>query len=103
MNACKIWNPTGKGADQTVNKRHDIPVLLISGKRDAATPPKYGDEVLKFFSNGRHIVIDNGGHSFDRMLDCVEHLINDFVVSGTNSHLNLDCIKTIEFPEFKLN
>lgn len=103
MNACKIWNPTLKETRNIEYKQHNIPVLFISGKRDSATPPKYGDEVLKSFPNGKHIIIDNAGHSFDRMLNCVEHLINDFVISGSNSQLNLSCINTIKFPDFKLN
>jgi pimeloyl-ACP methyl ester carboxylesterase len=102
MNACKIWNPPLKEAIDVEYKQQNIPVLLISGKRDSATPPKYGDEVLKYFPNGKHIIID-AGHSFDRMLNCVEHIINDFVISGSNSQLNLGCINTIKFPDFKLN
>lgn len=103
LNACKIWNPTLKETKDTEYMQQNIPVLLISGKRDSATPPKYGNEVLKYFSNGKHIIIDNAGHSFDRMLNCVEYLINDFVIIGSNSQLNLDCINTIKFPDFKLN
>jgi len=103
INACNIWNPTLKETRNIKYKQHNIPVLLISGKRDSATPPKYGEVVLKSFPNGKHIIIDNGGHSFDRMLNCVEYLINDFIISGTNSNLNLDCVNTIKFPDFKLN
>ena len=103
INACKIWNPTRENASRVHYTNHDIPVLLISGERDSATPPKYGDQVVKYFKNSRHIVVTNSGHSFDRMLNCVEYMINDFVISGTAQDLELDCLKSIEYPEFKLN
>jgi len=103
LNACKIWNPSMEEATRIKYTKHDIPVLLISGERDAATPQKYGNQVLKKFKNGKHIIVSNAGHSFDRMLDCVEHIINDFVIGGTTQNLNLNCIQSIEFPDFKMN
>ena len=103
INACEIWNPEKRETGTTELKRHNLPVLLISGGRDSATPPKYGNEILDKFPNGRHLVIEQAGHSFDRMLDCVEHIINDFVITGNASQLNTKCINTIKYPDFKLN
>ena len=100
--ACQIWNPSLHQAPNVQYTNHHIPVLLISGARDAATPPKYGENVLKYFKNGKHIIVNNAGHSFDRMLDCVDLLINDFVINGSTQNLNLGCLNSIEFPDFRV-
>lgn len=102
MNACEIWNPKKEEAGLIESKKQKLPILLISGGRDSATPPKYGVEVLDKFPNGRHLIIQQAGHSFDRMLDCVENIINDFVITGNTSQINTDCISTIKYPSFKL-
>jgi len=102
INACEIWNAEKREINIIKPENHEIPVLLISGGRDSATPPKYGDEVLDKFPNGKHIVVEQAGHSFDRMLGCVENVINDFVITGNNSQLNTNCINIIKYPEFKL-
>jgi len=102
-NSCEIWNPRKREAQKVKISNHETPVLIISGYRDGATPPKYGDEVLKYFSNGRHVVVNSGGHSFDGLRNCVENIICDFVKSGQNKILKTDCVDSIKFPEYKVN
>lgn len=103
MNACAIWNPAKAKNPRTAMKKQDVPVLLISGNRDGATPPKYGEEVLKFFPTGRHLVVPSGSHSFDGMRNCVENVINEFVITGQNKTLSFDCADRLTFPDYKLN
>lgn len=103
INSCKIWNPQKRKVQKTKITKRDTPVLIISGNRDGATPPKYGDEVLKYFPNGRHIVVNSGSHSFDGMRNCVENIICDFVTTGQNKVLKTDCVALIKFPEYKIN
>lgn len=43
--------------------RSEIPVLFISGTLDGRTPPANAEEVLEGFPSGRHLVIENAGHS----------------------------------------
>lgn len=103
MNACRYWNPSGRGIDKSSMSIHDIPVLLISGNRDGATPPAYGDQVLKKFPNGKHVIVSQGGHSFDGMRNCVENIISEFIVSGNTSAVQSECADQISFGEYKLN
>lgn len=102
INSCEIWNPQKRAVQKTKISKQDTPVLIISGNRDGATPPKYGKEVLKYFSNGRHIVVNSGSHSFDGMRNCVENIICDFVITGQNKVLQTDCVDLIKFPEYKV-
>ena len=102
-NACSIWNKEKKELPETIIEKQDIPALIISGNRDAATPPKYGEQALKYFTNGRHIIIKQGSHSFDGLRNCVENIICEFVVNGEAAHLKADCSDSIKFPEYKLD
>lgn len=43
--------------------RSEIPALFVSGTLDGRTPPGNAEEVLRGFPNGRHLVIENAGHS----------------------------------------
>lgn len=102
-NSCEIWNPKKRQVEKTKISIRDTPVLIISGNRDGATPPKYGDNVLKYFSNGRHVVVNSGSHSFDGMRNCVENIICDFVITGQSKVLKTDCVDLIKFPDYKVN
>ncbi len=102
-NSCEIWNPKKREVQKTKISKQNTPVLIISGNRDGATPPKYGEEVLKLFSNGTHVVVNAGSHSFDGMRNCVENIISDFVLSGQTKDLNTNCTTAIKFPEYKVN
>lgn len=48
--------------------RSAIPALFISGTLDGRTPQGNAEEVLSGFPNGRHLVIENAGHSDDLFL-----------------------------------
>jgi hypothetical protein len=102
-NSCEVWNPKKKDVQKARIFKQDTPVLIISGNRDGATPPKYGDEILKYFPNGRHIVVKSGSHSFDGMRNCIENIICDFITTGQNKVLKTDCVDSIMFPEYILN
>lgn len=102
-NSCEIWNPQKRETKKINISKQDTPVLIISGNRDGATPPKYGDEVMKYFTNARHIVVNSGSHSFDGMRNCIEDIISDFVTTGQNKTLKTNCVDLIKFPEYKVD
>ena len=99
---CAIWNPDKTFYPKQKMTKLATQVLLISSARDPATPPKYGDEVLKYFPNGKHLIISNASHSFNGLTDCVENIICNFVKSGNSINLKSDCIDLIKFPGYKL-
>ena len=101
ISACNVWNSDTLHIPLSEHKTSKLPVLLISGGRDSATPPHYGEQVLAHFPNGRHIIVPQAGHSFDRMMGCIELMINDYVISGSNKNLNVDCVNEITFPSFR--
>jgi pimeloyl-ACP methyl ester carboxylesterase len=101
-NACRIWNNNLSFTSRARMKNNKIPVLLISGNRDAATPPEYGERVAKYFTEVRHIIVQQGSHSFDGMRNCVDKIISEFVQKGTTKNIQTQCIEDIKFPKYKI-
>jgi pimeloyl-ACP methyl ester carboxylesterase len=100
--ACKVW-PKGKVPDYTKMKiKSNAPVLLISGGLDPVTPPRWGEAAAKTLPNSRHFVIPQGGHSFNRMIGCVEVVIADFISKGSVDSLDFSCASKITRPAFAL-
>lgn len=99
---CAIWNPGNFFIAKQKMAVLPTPVLLISSERDPATPPKYGNVLLKYFPNGKHLIIRQAGHSFNGMTGCVENIICDFVKAGNSKNLKTDCTDLIKFPGYKL-
>lgn len=60
------------GASFRTPVRSSIPALFISGTLDGRTPPANAEEVLRGFPAGRHLVIENAGHSDDLFLSSLE-------------------------------
>ncbi len=81
---CRTW-PKGKSfADIHRPLQSAVPALLLSGELDPVTPASYGEQALKQFSRGWHLVIPGQGHNVSPR-GCVPELIADFL-----EHLVLD-------------
>jgi pimeloyl-ACP methyl ester carboxylesterase len=99
--ACNQW-PKGKiPGDYSKPVISDVPALLISGFLDPATPPNWGDEIARGFSNGLHLVIRNASHSYTGLSPCVDQILEQFISTGTVNGLDTTCIEQIRRPQFK--
>ena len=97
--ACKEW-PRGP----VPNDVHDlvqsqVPVLLISGARDAVTPPQFGDRVSKQLPNSRHIIFPESSHGNTGF--CGIKLIIDFIEKPSPDTLDVSCVTQQKPPKFK--
>lgn len=100
VRACREW-PRGllpEGYRDDV--RSDVPVLLLSGRRDPVTPPVWGEQAARHLSNGRHLVLEQGYHGLPDA--CVTRLMNDFVRRGTADGLDTSCAERAERVPFAL-
>jgi pimeloyl-ACP methyl ester carboxylesterase len=99
--ACRIW-PAGEGIDADFQKpvAAKVPVLLISGEFDVATPPSEAERVVKSLPNGRHIVFPNQGHDYSSP-GCAAKLIADFLETADPGSLDTACVGTTKRPEFE--
>ncbi|HWM89909.1 MAG TPA: alpha/beta fold hydrolase [Thermoanaerobaculia bacterium] len=86
---CKIW-PRGKvPANIHEAVRSDVPVLLVSGERDPATPPEMAEMASRHMKNRLHVVIPRGAHGGGGQ--CRDKLTNDFLDRASVRGLEPSC------------
>jgi len=86
---CAVW-PRGESYPDIHQPLHsDVPALLLSGELDPVTTVSYGEQALKQFSNGRHLVVPRQGHNV-LPRGCVPELAANFI-----EHLQLTDQETV--------
>jgi pimeloyl-ACP methyl ester carboxylesterase len=80
--------------------RTAVPVLFISGDLDNNTPPFQADEVRKFFTNSRHIVIGNAGHESTLTDPRVQQATVDYLLGRdvSKAQISLPPLKFVPIP-----
>ena len=97
--ACALW-PKGKVANDFEKPvKSAKPVLILSGGLDPVTPPQYGDEVKKNFSNALHAVAPNVGHGVSHR-GCGPRLIKKFIETASFDELDAKCLERLPRPLF---
>jgi len=91
---CDIWPKGRRPADFREPLSGDVPVLAISGELDPVTPPRYGDEVIKYLPNGRHLVLPGLGHSV-LGVGCMPKLFAQFIENAEASSLDESCLERL--------
>jgi pimeloyl-ACP methyl ester carboxylesterase len=104
MEGCKGWPrgtlPPGFGEEV----QSDVPVLIINGDNDPATPPSAGRAALSRLSNGRMIVVPYGGHSSEGLIGevCVKKVAARFLETADQRSLDVACLKDVKYQPFIL-
>ncbi len=99
MASCQVWPKTILPTDYFEPFRSDVPVLLISGDTDPASPPRWGEEVHSFLPNSVHLVVP-GGHV--PITPCTDSIANAMFRSGSTKGLDLGCLAGLRPAPFKL-
>jgi pimeloyl-ACP methyl ester carboxylesterase len=98
-NGCEVW-PRGKVKEDFFTPvKSDKPVLILSGGLDPVTPPVWGDEVKKTFSNSVHFVAPNIGHGVSHQ-GCAPQLIKQFIEKADVKGLDGKCLEKLPRPMF---
>jgi len=79
--------------------RSDVPVLVLSGGLDPATPPRHGAAVAERLGNARNVVAPALGHGVMRQ-GCAPRLITRFVRDADHRPLDDACLQQIPVPTF---
>ena len=97
--ACQIWPRQSVPSIFTRPlDRLPMPALILSGDADPATPPRWGDEMLRHFATARHLVV-TAGHNTS-FTGCVPSLITAFISRGSADALDTRCLEAIAWPTF---
>lgn len=99
VTGCEVW-PRGKVApDFHTPVKSDKPVLILSGGLDPVTPPSFGEEVKKTFSNSAHVVAPNIGHGVSHH-GCAPRIIKQFVEKASIAGIEAECMQRLPRPTF---
>jgi pimeloyl-ACP methyl ester carboxylesterase len=99
--ACQEWPRGSIPADFYLPVVSRVPVLMLSGELDAATPAHYGAAAARSLPNSHQILIRNAAHAyFD---DCLRDLVADFVAKGSARGQDTRCVEALRRPPFVLS
>lgn len=90
--ACRIW-PRGEGIDDRFQEpvKADLPVLILSGEVDVATPVADGERVARALPNARHVILPNQGHGYENA-GCWSRIVANFIDAASHRELDLSCV-----------
>ena len=95
---CAAWPHAAVSREFLAPVRSDVPVLLIAGAEDPATPPWLAQHAAEKLTHARVVEIPNGTHGSGSA--CVDALFADFIRAGSESGISLGCVEQIRKPPF---
>jgi pimeloyl-ACP methyl ester carboxylesterase len=97
LNICAFW-PRGE-APPAAAIQSNVPVLLLSGELDPATPPKWADLAAQTLPNSVRFVVPGVGHGATAE-GCVPQLIEKFLEKKDPKNLDASCLTKLQRPPF---
>ncbi len=79
----------------------DVPVLLVAGDFDPASPLSLAKEALKTLKNGTLVRVANRSH-WGLGGDCVEGIVSQFLEKGSSQGIDLSCAAEFKRPPFEI-
>jgi len=95
---CKAWPHAKVARDFLAPVRGDVPVLLITGAADPATPPWAAEHAARRLPHGRVVAIPNGTHGTSSA--CIDKMIAQFVNQASAEGVDTACVSQIRNPPF---
>lgn len=77
----------------------EVPVLILSGGADPATPPRHGERVARRLKRATHVVAPNLAHGVS-MHGCAPELVGGFIRNAGPDGLDLGCLDRLPPPRF---
>lgn len=96
MQACEIW-PAGRlpeGYHRPVSSQ--VPILLIAGGLDPATPPHWARQAAAHLPNSTLLDVPYASHSIAGALGCVDQIASRFLLEGSGQGLDTSCVEQLQ-------
>ncbi|MDK2593695.1 alpha/beta hydrolase [Pseudoalteromonas obscura] len=99
---CPIWQV--EPVDESFYKpvKTDLPILLLSGGLDPATPPSWAELAMVNLSNAKHLVAPSATHGVAAQT-CANKVIGQFINTLTFSELTTDCLDKDNRKQYFMN
>lgn len=100
--ACREWPRGSVPPWHGTPVKASVPVLLITGLLDPATPPAMAEEVARSLPNSLHVKVPSAGHGLFGVtgLECIETLRQRFVEQGSVRGLDPGCAASMRRAGF---
>ncbi|QSX30046.1 alpha/beta fold hydrolase [Shewanella cyperi] len=99
---CTQWPVPAADATFAEGVRSNLPVLLLSGEIDPATPPEWAELAMANMSNAKHLVAPYATHGVAQQ-SCGNKLVAQLVNSGSLKEIQGDCLNKDVRRSFYLN
>jgi pimeloyl-ACP methyl ester carboxylesterase len=93
LKSCEQWPRGDMPAKYREPIKSNVPVLMLSGELDPVTPPDLATPLLRWFPNGRQVLMHNATHY---TYPCQEKLAREFIELGTAKSLDASCVEGIK-------
>ncbi len=101
QSVCSVWNVKPLGEIENKPVKSNIPTLIIAGKYDPNTPPKWGKKVAKNFPNSFFYELRDMSHVPTFSSSCALLLATDFF-NDPNKSPKTDCAEKLPLLKFKV-
>ncbi len=76
-----------------------VPELLLSGRYDRVTPPRWGEEAASHLPRGLHVV---GPGSLGQGGACIEAIMAEVLDRGTTEGVDVGCVAGLSASAFRM-
>ena len=90
LDACRVWDPGTPGPAFTAPARIEVPMLVLSGELDPATPAAWGAEVARDARDATQLIL--AGQSHADFPDCARDVMAEFVANGGLAGVDTSCV-----------
>jgi pimeloyl-ACP methyl ester carboxylesterase len=102
VDACHSWPRAELPADWREPIHSSVPVLVMNGELDPATPARAARAAVEGLDNAALVIFPNVGHGFSGVRDCMAALVEQFVADPRPDQLERACVSSIVRPPFVL-
>ena len=96
---CARWPVAGISLPAPETGSFSMPTVMISGAIDPITPPVLARHAEGYYTNLKHIILPNGGHS-NSSVPCVADYINNFISNPEQISEEPSCLGDGHLPGF---
>ena len=96
---CAFWPRSELPEDAADPVMRDVPVLLLSGRYDPVTPPRWGEEAASHLPQGLHVV---GPGSHGQSGPCIDSIMAEVLERGTVEGVDVGCVEGLSPTPFRL-
>jgi pimeloyl-ACP methyl ester carboxylesterase len=96
--ACRQWPQREMPPSYYAPVYSSVPVLMLSGELDGATPARLAAQASKSLANSRQILLPGTAHDYASA--CAKGLIAQFISTASPTGVNTRCVERLRRPPF---